>query len=51
MSYQYRTCTRGDYESSGAHDWRARKDEIARRFKLEDPEFDDYCDLIVLVIG
>jgi len=43
MSYQYRTCTRGDYESS-AHDWCARKEEIGHRFKLEYPKFDNYCD-------
>ena len=43
MSYQYRACTRGDYESS-AYDWRARKEEIACIFKLEDPKFDNYCD-------
>ena len=42
MSYQW-TYTKGDYESSGVHDWHVRKDEIARRFKLEDPKF-DYCD-------
>ena len=29
--------------SSGAHDQRTRKDEIARRFKLKDPKFDGYC--------
>ena len=44
MSYQYRSCTRGDYKSSGARDWRTRKDEITPRFKLEDPKFDGYCD-------
>jgi len=30
----------GDYKSSGAHDWRVRKGEITRRFKLEDLKFD-----------
>jgi len=44
MNYQYRTCTRGDHESSCAHDCHARKEKIARRFKLEDPKFDGYCD-------
>jgi len=46
MSYQYRACTRGDYESSCAHDWCVRKEEITRRFKL-DLKFDGYCDLSV----
>jgi len=36
--------SRGDYESNCAHDWHARKEKIARRFKLEDPKFDGYCD-------
>ena len=44
MSYQYRTCTRDDHESSCAHCWRVRKEEIAHRFKLEDFKFDGYCD-------
>jgi len=44
MSYQYKTCTRGDYESSGAHNYRAQKDEIVCSFKLEDAKFDSYCD-------
>jgi len=44
MSYQYRTCTRGNYESSIAHDWRARKDEIVHKFKLEDLKSDGSCD-------
>jgi len=35
--------TRDEYESS-AHDWRARKEEIARRFKIDGPKFDGYCD-------
>ena len=44
MSYQYRIYTRGDYESGDAHDWCARKDEIACRFRIEDSKFDGYCD-------
>ena len=44
MSYQYRTCTRDDYESRGVHDWHDSKDEIAHSFKLEDLKFDGYCD-------
>jgi len=44
MTSQYWACTRGDYWSSCAHDWRARKEKIEHRFKLEDLEFDDYCD-------
>ena len=43
-SHQYRTCTRGDHESSCAHNWRARKEKMACRFKLEDPKFDGYYD-------
>ena len=31
-------------ESYCVHDWRARKEKIVRRFKLEDPKFNDYCD-------
>ena len=27
-----------------AHDWRVRKEKIARRFKLEDPKFDGFYD-------
>jgi len=34
MSDQYTTCTRGDHESSCIHDWRARKEKRACRFKL-----------------
>jgi len=44
MSYQYRTSTRGDHKNSCAHDWRARKEEITHRFKLEDLKFDGYPD-------
>ena len=44
MSYQYRTSTRGDHKSSCAHDWRAKKEEITHRFKLEDLKFDGYPD-------
>jgi len=44
MSYQYRACTRGNYESCCAYDWRTRKEKIADKFKLEDPKFDSYCD-------
>ena len=44
MSYQYRICARGDRASSCAHDWRTRKEKIARGFKLEDSKFDVYCD-------
>ena len=40
-------CTRGDYEKSSTHDWRARKEKIAHIFKLEDPKFDGYCNSIV----
>jgi len=47
MSYQYKICTRDDYESSDAHDWHGRKDEITRRVKIEDPKFDGYYDLSV----
>jgi len=45
MSYKYRTCFRDNHESSCIHDWRER--EIARRFMLEDPKFDSYCDLSI----
>ena len=44
MSCQYKTCNRGDHKSSCAHNWRARKEEIARRFNLEGPKFDSYYD-------
>ena len=37
-------CTRGEYESSCAHDWRARKEKITHKFKLEDLKFDGYYD-------
>ena len=47
MSYQYRTCTKYDHESSCAHNWCARKEKIACIFKLEDPKFDSYPDLSV----
>jgi len=43
MSYQYNTCTRGGYKSSGPYEWRVRKDEITCRFK-DHPKFDGYCD-------
>jgi len=44
INSQYWACTRGDHESSHIHDWRARKEKIARKVKLEDPKFDGYCD-------
>jgi len=51
MNYQYKDRIRGDYKSS-AHDWRARKQKVARRFKLEDFKFDDYHDpSVFFVIG
>jgi len=43
MSDQHKACTKDDHESSCIHDWRARKEKIAHRFKLEDPKFDGYC--------
>jgi len=51
MSYHYKSCIRGDYESSCAHDWRAKKKKIAHKFKLEDPKFDSCYDPSVLEIG
>ena len=51
MSYQYNTCTKGGYKSSGAHDWRVRKDEITCRFKYH-PKFDGVTVILVFsVIG
>ena len=44
-------CTRDDYESTVAHDWRAKKGEITRRFKLKDSKFDVYVILVFSVIG
>jgi len=44
MSYQYRTCTRGDYKSSGVHDWLTRKNKTMHRFKIENSKFDDSYD-------
>ena len=39
MTSQYWACTRGDHESSCIHDWRTRKEKIARKVKLKDPKF------------
>jgi len=38
-------CTRGNHESSCIRDWRARKEKLARKVKLEDPKFDGYMSL------
>ena len=44
----YKTCTRDDYENNRAYDWRvAKKEDITRKFRLEDPKFDGYPDLHV----
>ena len=44
MTSQYWVRTSGDHESSCIHDRCARKEEISRRIKLEDPIFDCYHD-------
>jgi len=50
MNNQYRTCTRGDYKNSHAHDWRVvKKEEITSKFRLENLNFDGYPDPWVLV--
>ena len=35
-------CTRGDHAISCIHDWRAKKEKIACKVKLENPNFDGY---------
>ena len=41
----YRTCIRNNYEDGHAYDWRIiKKDEIMRRFRLEEPKFYGYPD-------
>jgi len=37
-------CIRGDHESNCGHNCRARKEEIALKFKLEDSKLDGYSD-------
>ena len=43
MTNQYCACTRGDHESSCIIDWRAKKEKIACKVKLENSKFDGYC--------